>query len=103
MSIPRVVVVGLGPAGPEYVTDHTRTEIQRVTRRFLRTTRHPSSSLVPDARSFDDLTATEKVGFAQKEISAELKQRLAKSKVFVNSRYGRWDVVTATVVALGNG
>jgi hypothetical protein len=54
-------------------------------------------------RPFDDLTAAEKVGFAQKEISAELKARLAKSKVFVNSRYGRWDVATATVVALGNG
>ena len=55
MSIPRVVVVGLGPAGPEYVTEHTRAEIRRVARRFLRTTRHPSSSLVPDAESFDDI------------------------------------------------
>ena len=55
MSAPRVVVGGLGPAGPEYVTDHTRAEIQRIEHRFLRTARHPSAELVPAARSFDDV------------------------------------------------
>ena len=54
-------------------------------------------------RPFDDLTQSEKTGFAQKELAAELKQRLAKAKVFVSSRYGRWDSASATVVALGNG
>jgi hypothetical protein len=54
-------------------------------------------------RPFDDLTPTEKSGFAGKQIAAEVKQRLAKTNVFVNSRYGRWDVSTATVVALGIG
>ncbi|MEI8241185.1 MAG: MazG family protein, partial [Actinomycetota bacterium] len=55
MIRPRIVVVGLGPAGPEYVTDHTRAEIQRISHRFLRTARHPSASLVPEAHSFDEV------------------------------------------------
>jgi tetrapyrrole methylase family protein / MazG family protein len=55
VSIPRVVVVGLGPAGPEYVTEHTRGLIQQAGHRYLRTARHPSASLVPDAVTFDDV------------------------------------------------
>ncbi len=52
---PRVIVVGLGPGGPEYVTDQTRTAIADTRRRFLRTSRHPSATLVPDAVTFDHL------------------------------------------------
>ena len=55
MTKPVVTVVGLGPGGPEYVTDHTRAEIARVAARFLRTARHPSASLVPDATTFDEV------------------------------------------------
>lgn len=55
MTLPRVVVVGLGPAGPEYVTAHTLQEIDRVAHRFLRTARHPSAHVVPDATTFDDV------------------------------------------------
>ena len=55
MTTPRVVVVGLGPAGPEYVTEHTVAEIARVSHRYLRTGRHPSASLVADAVTFDDV------------------------------------------------
>ena len=51
----RVVVVGLGPAGPELVTQQALAEITRVGRRFVRTTRHPSASVVGDATSFDDV------------------------------------------------
>ena len=51
----RVVVVGLGPAGPELVTQQALTEIARVGRRFIRTTRHPSASVAGDATSFDDV------------------------------------------------
>ena len=51
----RVVVVGLGPAGPELVTQQAVAEIARVGRRFIRTTRHPSASVVGDATSFDDV------------------------------------------------
>jgi tetrapyrrole methylase family protein/MazG family protein len=52
---PRVVVVGLGPAGPEYVTEHTLAQIARIPHRYLRTTRHPSAPLVPGAVSFDEV------------------------------------------------
>ena len=55
MTAPRVTVVGLGPGGPEYVTEHTLGEIARVAHRFLRTGRHPSATLVPDAVTFDDV------------------------------------------------
>ncbi len=55
MTNARVVVVGLGPAGPECVTEHTVAEIARVPHRYLRTGRHPSASLVPDAITFDDI------------------------------------------------
>ena len=49
----RVVVVGLGPAGPELLTAATRTEIERLAHRYLRTTRHPAAVAVPEATSFD--------------------------------------------------
>ena len=52
---PRVVVCGLGPGGPDLVTQGARDEIARVPRRFLRTTRHPSAPLVGEATSFDAL------------------------------------------------
>ena len=55
MTTPRVTVVGLGPAGPEYVTAHTQAEIARLPHRYLRTSRHPSASLVSDAVTFDDI------------------------------------------------
>ncbi|MEQ1872846.1 MAG: nucleoside triphosphate pyrophosphohydrolase [Ilumatobacteraceae bacterium] len=55
MTLPRVVVVGIGPAGPEYVTEHTLGEIARVPHRYLRTARHPSALVVPNAITFDDV------------------------------------------------
>jgi len=51
---PRVVVVGLGPGHPSFVTAGATEEIARATVRFVRTTRHPTAALVPDATSFDD-------------------------------------------------
>lgn len=53
--MPRVVVVGLGPGNPELVTADTLATIASIPRRFLRTARHPSAHLVPDAESFDHL------------------------------------------------
>ncbi len=50
---PRVVVAGLGPAGPELVTAATLAAIERVPHRYLRTRRHPAASAVPEAASFD--------------------------------------------------
>ena len=74
MTTPRIVVVGLGPAGPEYVTEHTRAEIARGAHRYLRTDRHPSASLVPDADTFDDVYEAADT-FA--DVYAEIADRLA--------------------------
>lgn len=52
---PTVVVVGLGPAGPDLVTSAATRAIARVGRRFLRTRRHPAASVVGEAESFDQL------------------------------------------------
>ncbi|MGI9022244.1 MAG: nucleoside triphosphate pyrophosphohydrolase [Acidimicrobiales bacterium] len=52
---PRVVVAGLGPAGPELFTAATTAALATVPRRWLRTRRHPSASAVEDAGTFDDL------------------------------------------------
>jgi tetrapyrrole methylase family protein/MazG family protein len=50
---PKIVVVGLGPAGPDLLTTATVSAIERVSIRFVRTTRHPSASAVGAATSFD--------------------------------------------------
>jgi len=72
-SKPRVIVVGLGPAGPEYVTQHTLDAISRCPHRFIRTGRHPSASLVPDATSFDEVYESADT-FA--DVYAEIVERL---------------------------
>lgn len=53
----RVVVVGLGPAGPELLTSGTRALIEATPpeRRYLRTERHPSACAVTPATGCDDL------------------------------------------------
>ncbi|HUQ39070.1 MAG TPA: nucleoside triphosphate pyrophosphohydrolase [Acidimicrobiales bacterium] len=53
--MPRVVVVGLGPAGPELCTSAVLEAIASVPTRFLRTTRHPAAPVVGEARSFDEV------------------------------------------------
>ena len=73
MTLPRVVVVGLGPAGAEYVTEHTLHEIDRASHRYLRTGRHPSAHLVPDAITFDDVYEAAET-FA--DVYAEITDRL---------------------------
>ena len=50
---PRIVVVGLGPGDPALVTAGTLASIDAVPVRFLRTARHPSAHLVPEATSLD--------------------------------------------------
>jgi tetrapyrrole methylase family protein / MazG family protein len=49
----RVVVAGLGPAGPELVTEATRRAAAELSHRFLRTTRHPAAGVIGPAESFD--------------------------------------------------
>ena len=50
---PRVVVGGLGPAGPDLLTAGTLDAIARIEHRFLRTRRHPAAAAVPTATDFD--------------------------------------------------
>ena len=49
----RVVVVGLGPAGPDLVTVGTMERLAAHEHRFVRTRRHPAAVLLADAPSFD--------------------------------------------------
>lgn len=54
--MPRVIVVGLGPAGADLVPEATHRVLGGARRVFLRTERHPAvSSLEVDFESFDDL------------------------------------------------
>jgi tetrapyrrole methylase family protein / MazG family protein len=60
MSSPvrRLVVVGLGPGGPGLVTAASLERLRAAHdagRLWLRTSRHPAASLVPDAPSFDQV------------------------------------------------
>ena len=55
---PRVVVVGLGPGGPDLLTAGTLAAIDRADARFLRTARHPAAVAVPGAVTFDDVYET---------------------------------------------
>jgi tetrapyrrole methylase family protein / MazG family protein len=50
-----VVVVGLGPAGPELLTTAAVEALEAVPHRYLRTTRHPAAAAVPGAVSFDTI------------------------------------------------
>lgn len=56
---PRVVVVGLGPAGPDLVTRAALAAIERVDHRYLRTKRHPSAPVAATDASFDHLYESE--------------------------------------------
>jgi tetrapyrrole methylase family protein/MazG family protein len=51
----RIVVIGLGPAGPELMTGAARAAIGAVANRYVRTTRHPAASIVEPAVSCDDV------------------------------------------------
>ena len=52
---PRIVVCGLGPAGPDLVTSAALDAAARIPHRYLRTTRHPAAGAIGEARSFDHL------------------------------------------------
>lgn len=55
---PLVEIVGLGPAGAEYVSRHTLDRIAAHRHRWLRTSVHPSADVVGDAATFDHLYET---------------------------------------------
>lgn len=50
---PVVHVIGLGPAGPDLVTSGALELISRIPTQFLRTERHPSAVVMPEAQWFD--------------------------------------------------
>jgi tetrapyrrole methylase family protein/MazG family protein len=50
---PRIVVCGLGPAGPGLVTAATHDAVARIPHRFLRTVRHPAAGVVGEVPTFD--------------------------------------------------
>jgi tetrapyrrole methylase family protein/MazG family protein len=50
---PTVVVVGLGPAGPDLLTTSAVEAVASIPNRYLRTTRHPAAVAVTGAHSFD--------------------------------------------------
>jgi tetrapyrrole methylase family protein / MazG family protein len=52
---PRIVVCGLGPAGPDLVTAATHEAVGRIPHRFLRTARHPAAGVVGEVPTFDHL------------------------------------------------
>jgi tetrapyrrole methylase family protein/MazG family protein len=54
----RVVIVGLGPGPRNTVTQATLEAIERIKVQFVRTKRHPTADLMPNATSFDSLYDT---------------------------------------------
>ena len=53
VGTPQIVVVGLGPAGPELLTAATEAAIAATPVRFVRTRRHPAVAAVPGAVALD--------------------------------------------------
>jgi tetrapyrrole methylase family protein/MazG family protein len=56
---PRVVIAGLGPAGPDLLTAGTLDALAEIPHRYLRTRRHPAARALPDAVAFDSLYESE--------------------------------------------
>jgi tetrapyrrole methylase family protein / MazG family protein len=52
---PTIIVVGLGPGTEDFLTRGTLNAIAGSTQRFLRTSRHPSASVMGECHSFDEL------------------------------------------------
>lgn len=52
---PHITVVGLGPGHPSRITAETIEAIAAIDKRYVRTTKHPSAHVVPNAISFDQL------------------------------------------------
>jgi tetrapyrrole methylase family protein / MazG family protein len=52
---PRVTVVGLGPAGPTYLTDHVLALMAGSAQTFVRTARHPAAAALVEVTALDHL------------------------------------------------
>ncbi len=73
MTRPRIVVAGLGPGGADHITAETVAAIDRIPRRYLRTSIHPSAHIVADSQSFDELYET---ADRFEDVYAEIVERL---------------------------
>ena len=80
-ALGRVTVVGLGPGSPEHVTEQTRQAIAACPYRYLRTARHPSAALVPDAVTFDHL-------YESSETFGSVYERVTEALVAAAAEYG---------------
>ncbi|HZD64494.1 MAG TPA: nucleoside triphosphate pyrophosphohydrolase [Acidimicrobiales bacterium] len=72
----RVVVVGLGPAGPELWTGAAREALGGSAPRYLRTTHHPGAAAVAGATSFDHVYET---AATREEVYATIADALAEA------------------------
>jgi len=96
----RITVVGLGPAGPEFVTEASRSLLTN-DNVWLRTRRHPACVLVPDAPSFDDTySRATTVEDVYPEIVETLVQEASKTGHVVYAVPGSPTVAEATVELL---
>ena len=73
---PRVIVVGLGPAGPELVTAESAALLRGERPVFLRTARHPAAASVDAMACFDSVyESAERFEEVYERITAELIDR----------------------------
>jgi tetrapyrrole methylase family protein / MazG family protein len=73
---PRVVIAGLGPAGPEHVTLAVHEAIEQIEVQYLRTSRHPSAVVMPGATTFDEIYE-ESASFA--DVYLQIADRLVRA------------------------
>jgi tetrapyrrole methylase family protein / MazG family protein len=79
--LPRVVVVGLGPAGPELVTAEVTALAAGIGARFVRTTRHPAAVALGEAGSFDHV-------YEQAERLEDVYPRIVEELVAAAAQHG---------------
>lgn len=96
-----IIIVGLGPGDERYVTAHTLEVIKSVPNRFVRTSRHPSAHLVPDAFSFDYLyERADSFDEVYQEITDHLIERSNRGEDILYAVPGSPLVLERTVAAL---
>lgn len=81
MTLPHIEIIGLGPAGEEFITEHTRHRIAAHRHRYLRTGQHPSAHLVIDARTMDH-------HYDRADTYAEVYQDIVEDLVTAARQYG---------------
>ncbi len=78
---PRIVVVGLGPAGPELIDRATSEALVTIRPQFLRTRRHPAAVELDDADSFDEV-------YEQAEALADVYPEIVEQLVAAAQHHG---------------